>query len=38
MSTTEKTLAPAPTEYGGRTDNRYVRVCPDGEGRYRITG
>jgi hypothetical protein len=31
-------LAIAPTEYGGRTDYRYVRVCPDRRGRYRITG
>ncbi|MES2034569.1 MAG: hypothetical protein V4466_10355 [Pseudomonadota bacterium] len=31
-------LAAAPTEYGGRTDYRYVRVCPDSRGRYRITG
>ena len=31
-------LATAPTEYGGRTDYRYVRVCPDRQGRYRITG
>jgi len=31
-------LAAAPTEYGGRTDYRYVRVCPDRQGRYRITG
>jgi len=31
-------LAPAPTEYNGRTDYRYVRVCPDRQGRYRITG
>jgi hypothetical protein len=31
-------LAPAPAEYGGRTDMRYVRVCPDSQGRYRITG
>ncbi|HYE47575.1 MAG TPA: glycine zipper 2TM domain-containing protein [Caulobacter sp.] len=30
-------LAVAPTEYGGRTDYRYVRVCPDRRGRYRIT-
>lgn len=31
-------LAPAPTEYNGQTDYRYVRVCPDSRGRYRITG
>ena len=31
-------LAVAPTEYGGRSDYRYVRVCPDRRGRYRITG
>lgn len=31
-------LAIAPTEYGGRSDYRYVRVCPDRRGRYRITG
>jgi hypothetical protein len=31
-------LAPAPAEYGGRTDTRYVRVCPDAQGRYRFTG
>ncbi len=30
-------LAPAPVEWGGRTDYRYVRVCPDSRGRYRIT-
>jgi len=30
-------LAPAPTEWGGRTEYRYVRVCPDNRGRYRIT-
>lgn len=30
-------LAVAPTEYGGRADYRYVRVCPDRRGRYRIT-
>ena len=29
-------LAPAPVDRYG--DVRYVRVCPDGEGRYRITG
>lgn len=31
-------LAVAPTDYSGRTDYRYVRVCPDRQGRYRITG
>jgi len=30
-------LAPAPVDPDGR-DVRYVRVCPDSEGRYRITG
>ncbi|NBB16387.1 glycine zipper 2TM domain-containing protein [Caulobacter sp. SLTY] len=30
-------LAVAPTDYRGRTDYRYVRVCPDRRGRYRIT-
>jgi len=30
-------LAPAPVDAYGR-DVRYVRVCPDGDGRYRITG
>ena len=30
-------LAPAPIDRYGR-DYRYVRVCPDDEGRYRITG
>jgi hypothetical protein len=30
-------LAPAPVDAYGR-DIRYVRVCPDDEGRYRITG
>jgi hypothetical protein len=30
-------LAPAPVDSYGR-DYRYVRVCPDAEGRYRITG
>lgn len=29
-------LAPAPTEYNGRVETRYVRVCPDAEGRYRV--
>lgn len=31
-------LAPAPTEYDGRTETRYVRVCPDADGRYRVEG
>lgn len=30
-------LAPAPVDAYGR-DIRYVRVCPDDQGRYRITG
>jgi len=30
-------LAPAPVDEYGR-DVRYVRVCPDADGRYRITG
>jgi hypothetical protein len=30
-------LAPAPIDRDGR-DYRYVRVCPDADGRYRITG
>lgn len=30
-------LAPAPTDSYGN-DYRYVRVCPDSQGRYRITG
>lgn len=30
-------LAPAPAEYAGRVEYRYVRVCPDRMGRYRIT-
>jgi len=30
-------LAPAPIDNYGR-DYRYVRVCPDADGRYRITG
>ncbi|WP_297511776.1 glycine zipper domain-containing protein [uncultured Caulobacter sp.] len=29
-------LAPAPTEYNGRVEQRYVRVCPDADGRYRV--
>ncbi|HEY3694954.1 hypothetical protein [Phenylobacterium sp.] len=31
-------LAPAPVDWGDRTEYRYVRVCPDTDGRYRITG
>ena len=31
-------LAVAPAQYGDDVDYRYVRVCPDGRGRYRITG
>jgi hypothetical protein len=31
-------LAIAPAQWGGREDYRYVRVCPDDRGRYRITG
>lgn len=31
-------LAAAPAEYAGRVEYRYVRVCPDSRGRYRITG
>jgi hypothetical protein len=31
-------LAVAPAQWGGREDYRYVRVCPDRQGRYRITG
>ncbi|HZZ35234.1 MAG TPA: hypothetical protein VFE03_05880 [Caulobacteraceae bacterium] len=31
-------LAVAPAEWNGVTDYRYVRVCPDPDGRYRITG
>lgn len=31
-------LAAAPAYYDGVTDFRYVRVCPDRSGRYRITG
>lgn len=30
-------LAPAPAYYNGQTEYRYVRVCPDRDGRYRIT-
>ncbi len=30
-------LAVAPAYVNGYTDYRYVRVCPDGSGRYRIT-
>ena len=31
-------LAVAPAYVNGDTDYRYVRVCPDSRGRYRITG
>ena len=31
-------LAPAPAYVNGRTEYRYVRVCPDQQNRYRITG
>ena len=31
-------LAQAPIDWGDRVDYRYVRVCPDADGRYRITG
>lgn len=31
-------LVQAPTEYQGRTESRYVRVCPDSDGRYRVDG
>lgn len=31
-------LAVAPAEYAGEVEYRYVRVCPDSRGRYRITG
>jgi len=31
-------LATAPAYADGETDYRYVRVCPDPDGRYRITG
>jgi len=31
-------LVTAPADINGRTDTRYVRVCPDSQGRYRITG
>lgn len=31
-------LAPASTEYQGRTETRYVRVCPDSDNRYRLEG
>jgi hypothetical protein len=31
-------LAAAPIDWGDRSDVRYVRVCPDGDGRYRVTG
>ena len=30
-------LAEAPVNYDGDVEYRYVRVCPDDEGRYRIT-
>jgi hypothetical protein len=30
-------LAIAPAEWDGRVDYRYVRVCPDASGRFRIT-
>lgn len=30
-------LAIAPAQWGGLTDYRYIRVCPDPSGRYRIT-
>lgn len=30
-------LATAPAYYGDSTEYRYVRVCPDSRGRYRIT-
>ena len=31
-------LAPADTDYNGRVETRYVRVCPDSAGRYRVQG
>lgn len=31
-------LAPAPADVNGYQEYRYVRVCPDSLGRYRITG
>lgn len=31
-------LAPAPIDWGDHTEYRYVRVCPDAQGRYRMTG
>lgn len=31
-------LAPAPVDWGDRTEYRYVRVCPDSMGRYRLAG
>ncbi len=31
-------LAVAPATYAGDTEDRYVRVCPDADGRYRVTG
>ncbi|HLI67184.1 MAG TPA: hypothetical protein VKU90_12545 [Caulobacteraceae bacterium] len=30
-------LAPARATYAGETEDRWVRVCPDADGRYRIT-
>lgn len=31
-------LAPASVEWRGETQYRYARVCPDRQGRYRLTG
>jgi hypothetical protein len=31
-------LAPADADYNGRTETRYVRVCPDADGHYRVEG
>ncbi len=31
-------LAPAQTDYNGRVETRYIRVCPDSDGRYRVEG
>lgn len=31
-------LAAAPVDWGDRSEVRYVRVCPDASGRYRVTG
>ena len=31
-------LAPAQTDYNGRVETRYIRVCPDADGRYRVEG